>query len=195
MSDNTFKSEYKSDFSFTPTRNLTRLIDDECEQQKRDAEDRTKMKYFTTNHIDLLEGHHQNWFGISMRDQLFTPAENMDGDSNLRYAPLTNCKVRNNYGQLPIPTLPALYNAHVQDTDKQAEFIWPLHNRERNECQPRDSNFHNRSWYIFPEMKHQAIRSVQKSNDYRQGTSTRFVDLDKTQEEQRRQYAKTSTLL
>ena len=195
MSDNTFNSEYKSTFSFTPTRNLTRLADDECEQQKRNTEDRTKMKYFTTNHIDLLEGHTQNWFGISMRDQLFTPAENMDGDSNLRYAPLTNCKVKNNYGQLPIPTLPALYNAHVQDTDKQAEFIWPLHNRERGECQPRDANFHNRSWYIFPEMKHQAIKSVQSSNDYRQGTSTRFVDLDKTQEEQRRQYIKTSTLL
>lgn len=195
MSDNTFISKHKSDFTFTPTRNLTGLLDDECEQQKRDQDDTTKLKYVTTNHIDLLEGHTQNWFGIALRDQLFTPAEHMDSDSTLRFSPLTNCKIRNNYGQLPIPTLPSLGNAHVQDTDKQSKYIWPLHNRERNECQPRDDAFHNRSWYVFPEMKHEAIRSVQTSNDYRQGSSTRFLDLDETQREQRMQYTKTSTLL
>jgi hypothetical protein len=195
MSDNTFSSEFNGDFSFTPTRNLTSLVDDECYQQRQNMQDSSKMKYVTTNYIDLLEGHSQNWFGISMRDQLFTPAENMDADSNLRNSKLTNCKVRNNFGQLPIPTLPALYNAHAQDTDKESKYIWPLSNEKHGGCQPMDTNYHDRSWYIFPEMKHQAIKSVQKSNDYRQGTSTRFVDLDKTQEVARRQYAKTSTLL
>ena len=194
MSNNSFTSQFKNDFTFTPTRNLTGLLDDECEQQQRDQEDGTKLKYVTTNHVDLLEGHQQNWFGVSLRDQLFTPAENMDGDSYLRQAKLTNCKIRNNYGQLPIPTLPALHNSHAQDTDKEVN-LWPLHNRDRKECQPRETDFHNRSWYVFPDMKHQAIKSVQTSNSYRQGSSTRFTDLDKTQEAQRRAYSKTSSLL
>ena len=195
MSDKTFTSEFKGNFSFTPTRNLTSLVDDECYQQRIASEDTKKLKYTTTNYIDLLEGHNQNWFGISMRDQLFTPAENMDGDSNLRYAPLTNCKVKNNFGQLPIPTLPSLYNARAQDTDKESKYIWPLNTTERKECQPSDTQFHDRSWYIFPDLKHQAIKSVQTGNEYRQGTSTRFVDLDKEQELKRREYVKTSTLL
>lgn len=195
MSDNTFTSEFKGNFSFTPTRNLTSLVDDECYQQRIASEDTKKLKYTTTNYIDLLEGHNQNWFGISMRDQLFTPAENMDGDSNLRYAPLTNCKVKNNFGQLPIPTLPSLYNARAQDTDKESKYIWGISTTERKECQPSDTNYHDRSWYIFPDMKHQAIRSVQTGSEYRQGTSTRFADLDKTQELKRREYVKTSSLL
>ena len=75
MSDNTYTSVYKDDLTFTPTRNLTRLRDDECEQQFQSNEDSTKLKYITTNHLDLLEGHEYNWFGIGLRDQVFVPTE------------------------------------------------------------------------------------------------------------------------
>jgi hypothetical protein len=201
MSDNTYKSMFKSDFTFTPQRNLTRLQDDECEQQRRGSEDTTKLKYTTTNHLDLLEGHEYNWFGIGLRDHLFVPSDNMDGDSSLRYAPLTNCRVRDNYGQLPIPTLPSLHNAHAQDTDKESKMLWPLHDRGQKVCNPKDTEYFNRSFYIFPEeiresgeLKHSPIRSVQTTNDYRQGLSTRFIDLDKKQEQSEQEYEKSMTL-
>lgn len=195
MSDNSYKSMYKKDLTFTPTRNLTRLQDDECEQQRQAAEESTKLKYVTTNHLDLLEGHEYNWFGIGLRDQIFVPQENMDGDSYLRYAPLTNCRVRDSIGQLPIPTLPSLHNAHVQDTDKESNYLWPLHNRGEKTCNPREVDYYNRSFYLFPEMKHEAIKSVQTSTDYRQGISTRFLDLDTTQAEKRAEFEKSIELL
>jgi hypothetical protein len=194
MSDNTYTSVYKDDLTFTPTRNLTRLQDDECEQQYRVNEDSTKLKYITTNHLDLLEGHEYNWFGIGLRDQVFVPKENMDGDSYLRYAPMTKCRTRDNLGQLPIPTLPSLHNAHVQDTDKESNLIWPLYDRGQKVCNPRDTDFYNRSFYLFPEMKHEAIKSVQTSIDYRQGISTRFLDLDTTQAKKRAEFVKSQEL-
>lgn len=196
MSTNEYEKAFDTSFTFTPTRNLTRQQDDECEQQQRNKEDMTKMKYFMTNHVDLLNGHNHNFFGIGLRDQLFTPAENMDGDSYLRHAPLTNCRVRNNFGQLPLPTLPSLANSRAQDTDLESKYIWPLHNRERKECNPRETTFYDRSFYVFPEemYKHEAIKSVQKSNDYRQGVSTRFMDLDVSQEKKRQEFSKMSSL-
>lgn len=194
MSTNEYQNAFERPLTFTPTRNLTSLQDDACEQQKRNQEDSTKLKYVTTNHIDLLNGHKQNWFGIALRDQLFTPAENMDADSQLRHGTLTNCKVRNNFGQLPIPTLPSLANSRAQDTDIESKYIWSQLTRERKECNPRETNFHDRSFYTFPEIKHQAIKSVQKSTHYRQGVSTRFLDLDKAQEQKRKDYLKISSL-
>ena len=206
MSDNTytpFKDSLSSSrLSFTPQRDLTRLQDDSCEQQKRGSEDTSKLKYITTNHLDLIEGHSYNWFGIGIRDQLFVPSENMDGDSILRYAPLTNCRIKDNYGQLPIPTLPSLHNAHAQDTDKESKMLWPLHDKGQKVCNPRDTDFFNRSFYLFPtelrepggELKHEAIKSVQQTNDYRQGISTRFLDLDQTQEQRNSEYKKSMIL-
>lgn len=194
MSTNEYNKAFDTSFTFTPSRNLTRQQDDACEQQKRNEEDGTKLKYVTTNYIDLLNGHKQNWFGIALRDQLFTPAENMDGDSKLRYSPLTNCKVRNNFGQLPIPTLPALNNSRAQDTDIESMYMWPIHNREEKSCNPRDTQYYDRSFYVFPEMKHEAIKSVQTGSHLRQGISTRFLNLDMDQEEKRKKYSMTSLL-
>lgn len=164
---------------------MNSLADDECYKQQKDISNNKKLKFITTNHIDLLEGKEKlNFFGIGVRDQLFVPGESIDQYSNLLNGKngnmLTNCNIKNEFGQLPIPTTP--YRGQLQHGDVNIEDSLRTLDVKKNACLPKDSNFQNRSFAIFNDTKHidtpQAIFSVEtpQSGFYlgRNGIPTRF---------------------
>jgi hypothetical protein len=158
----------------------TKTFDDTCEVQQRTTENNKKLKFVTTNHIDLLEGKESlNFFGLAVKDKLFVPAEKMDEDSKLRLGGtggmLTQCNVRTGFGQLPFPTIPSKYQVSrgdVQTENSLRNYV----QMNRNSTNPKDNNFHNRSFYIFDGIEQpDATKSIQPTTfGPRGGSSTRF---------------------
>jgi hypothetical protein len=177
-----------SEFTKYKNNEFNRLNEDLCYNQQKDKANNKKLKFVTTNHIDLLEGKDKlNFFGIGMRDQLFVPGENIDTYSSLLNGTdgqiLTNCNVKTGFGQLPIPTTP--YRGQVSRGDVLVEDS--IRNNievKKNACLPRDENFHNRSFTIFNDkldiQTPQAIKSVESPQDGfergRNGLPSRFLE-------------------
>jgi hypothetical protein len=159
------------DSAFSKLRNneFNRLNEDLCYNQQKDKLNKKKLKFVTTNHVDLLEAKEKlNFFGIGMRDQLFVPGDRIDTFSSLMNGHsgqiLTNCNVRNGFGQLPLPTTP--YRGQVSHGDVLVEdSIRSSMQIRNNSCLPRESDFHNRSFAIFDDKLDittpQAIKSVE----------------------------------
>lgn len=165
------------------TSGMTRLLYDPCEQQAKDVDNTKKLKFMTTNHIDLLNGAADyNFFSIGLKDQLFVPGEKVDTWSNLLNGSImTNCKVKNEYGQLPVQI-----GFHGQGYHGDVTTEDSIRNNgqvRKNSCLPREDKFYNRSFSLFKETGievPEAIRSVEKPEDGfnlgRNGISTRFTD-------------------
>jgi hypothetical protein len=178
------------DSEFTKRRNneFNRLGEDLCYNQQKDKSNQKKLKFVTTNHVDLLEAKEKlNFFGIGIRDQLFVPGDKIDTYSSLMNGQsgqiLTNCNVRNGFGQLPLPTAP--YRGQVSHGDVSVEDS--IRNNvqvKKNSCLPRESNFHNRSFTIFDDKLDittpQAIKSVETPQSGfelgRSGVPSRFIE-------------------
>jgi outer membrane protein assembly factor BamE (lipoprotein component of BamABCDE complex) len=177
-----------SEFAKRKNNEFNRLNEDLCYNQEKDKSNQKKLKFVTTNHIDLLEAKEkQNFFGIGIRDQLFVPGEQIDAYSSLINGEsgsiLTNCNVRNGFGQLPVPTTP--YRGQVSRGDVLVEDLMRNNIEVRkNSCLPRDTFFHNRSFYIFDDkldiQTPQAIKSVETPQIGfelgRNGVPSRFMD-------------------
>lgn len=177
-----------SEFAKRRNNEFNRLGEDLCYNQQKNAANQKKLKFITTNHIDLLEGKEKlNFFGIGVRDQLFVPGNRIDTYSSLLNGQsgqiLTNCNVRNGFGQLPIPTTPyrgQLYHGDVLIEDSLRNNI----EVKKNACLPRDINFHDRSFAIFDDKLDihvpQAIKSVETPQVGfelgRHGLPSRFVE-------------------
>lgn len=163
-------------------REFNKTIDDPCAIQQRQNDNDKKLKFVTTNHVDLLEARNKyNFFGIGVRDQLFVPGEQIDQYSNLLNGVdgqmLTNCNVRNGFGQLPISTIPSRYNVAHGDIEKE-DSMRNFYQVKKNSCNPRDSKYHERSFYIFDGIESpNALKSVE-GNEFgaRGGVDTRFKD-------------------
>ena len=173
-----------SSFQQVNWREFNRTIDDPCAIQQRTDDNVKKLKFMTTNHIDLLEAKEKlNFYGMTMRDQLFVPAENMDGDSFLRYGKtggiLTHCNVKNEYGQLPMPTIPSRYQLAHGDVDIEDSIRTPLFETNKQSCNPHDIKYHDRSFYIFNDKEGietpDAVKSVESQQfGPRGGINSRF---------------------
>ena len=165
---------------------FNRTIDDDCAIQARQKDNSKKLKFITTNHIDLIEAREKyNFFGYSVKDQLFVPGTNIDTYSNLlngqNGGQLTNCNVRNGFGMLPVQSnyRGQLYHGDVITEDKLQKSTDVV---RKNACLPKGINFHNRSFYIFDDPQNietpNALKSVElPSNGFslgRPGASTRF---------------------
>jgi hypothetical protein len=177
-----------SEFTKYKNNEFNRLNEDLCYNQQKDQANNKKLKFVTTNHIDLLEAKDKlNFFGIGMRDQLFVPGENIDTYSSLLNGTdgqiLTNCNVKNGFGQLPVPTTP--YRGQVAHGDVLVEDS--IRNNievKKNACLPREADFHNRSFTIFNDkldiQTPQAIKSVESPQDGfelgRNGLPSRFLE-------------------
>lgn len=175
-----------SSFKSTASRELNKTIYDPCETEQRGKENNKKLKYITTNHIDLLEAKDKlNFYGMTVRDQLFVPADNINSDSFLRYGKtggvITNPNIKNVFGQLPLPTMPAKYqtaHGNVEIEDKHIRM--PLLEVNKQSCNPKESDFHNRSFYIFDDSQGidtpNAVKSVEgKEFGPRGGINSRFI--------------------
>lgn len=150
------------------------LRDDPCAQQQLADLSKSKLRYVTTNFTDLVEARTQhNFFGIGVRDKLFVPGEDMDKDSELRRSQLTNCNVKNVFGQLPVPTLPSRVNAGNKDVALENQFRL-VSDKLHKSCNPKDTKYYDRHFHLFPEgiEKPDATKSIEPFS--RVGKSTRF---------------------
>ena len=175
-----------SSFQSVSSREMNKTMYDPCETEQRGKENNKKIKYITTNHIDLLDAKDKlNFYGMTVRDQLFVPANSINEDSFLRYGKtggiITNSNVKNVFGQLPLPTMPAKYqtaHGNVEIEDKHVRV--PLLEVNKQSCNPKESNFHNRSFYIFDDSQGidtpNAVKSVEtKEFGPRGGVNSRFI--------------------
>jgi hypothetical protein len=178
------------DAEFTKYKNneFNRLNEDLCYNQQKDFSNNKKLKFVTTNHRDLIEAKEKlNFFGMGIKDQLFVPGDKIDTYSNLVNGhdgnQLTQCNVRNGFGQLPVPTTP--YRGQLQHGDVVIEdSIRNILEVKKNSCLPRDSEFQKRSFTIFNNSQNiqepQAIKSVETPAVGfalgRNGMATRFID-------------------
>jgi hypothetical protein len=160
-------------------REFNRTIDDPCALQQRSDDNAKKLKFITTNHRDLLEAkENYNFFGMTIKDKLFVPSDQIDESSDLRQGDSTNCKTKFGFGPLPLPTLPARYQMYHGDVDVE-DSMRNFTNNNRRSCQSTDPNFHSRHFYIFdgPNLEApDAGKSVEdRSFGPRGGVSTRFL--------------------
>jgi len=173
-------SEFKKGNSY---REFNKTIDDPCAIQQRNQDNDKKIKFITTNHIDLLEAKQAyNFYGMTTKDTLFVPgAAQMEGDSGLRLGEqgnvLTNCNVKNEYGQLPFPTMPFKGQLFRGDVDVEDDLRHVV-DVNRKTCNPKDSEYFQRSFYIFGGSieSPDASKSVESPDmGPRGGVNTRFL--------------------
>lgn len=179
---NYFSNFDDSSFQEVKFREFNKTIDDPCAIQQRNNDNSKKLKFVTTNHIDLLEAKDKlNFFGMTIKDKLFVPAEHMDEDSNLRYGEtggiLTNCNVRHGFGQLPFPTMPSRYQLAHGDVEIE-DSMRNLLEANKKSCNPHDMEYYKRSFYLFnKEDEPIPIKSVEeKSFGPRGGVPSRFFN-------------------
>lgn len=178
---------YNSNFespNLAPTSEFNRTIDDECAQKQRLDDNTKKLKFVTTNFRDLLDAKTElNYYGMTLKDKLFVPQEEMDRESKLKYGEtggiITNCKGKNDLGQLPLPTMPSRYQLFHGDVDIE-DSMRNLSDNTKNACIPRDSKFHDRFFYLFDDSKGIETPNATKSIETagfgpRGGVATRFI--------------------
>lgn len=158
-----------SNFEKYKMNEFNRLTEDECYNTRRVNDNNKKLKFMTTNHIDLLKAKETyNFFGIGVRDTLFVPGNRIDSHSDLlngkNGGTLTNCNVKNGFGQLPVPTTPfrgQLQHGDVIIEDSMRNVVEP----KKNSCLPKDNEYQKRSFDIFDDSLNievpRAIKSVE----------------------------------
>jgi hypothetical protein len=175
-----------TEFEEVNFRENNRTLDDPCAIQQRDGDNGKKLKYMTSTFRELIEAKDNlNYFGMTMRDQLFVPSEKVDKYSEMLNGKsgnlLTQCNTRNGFGQLPFPTMPSKYQlsrGDVQIEDSMKNLI----EVNKNSCNPRDDDFYSRYFYIFDDKQGidtpDALKSVE-IDDFgkRGGINTRFTSL------------------
>lgn len=175
---NYFSNYDSKAFQTNKPREFNRLRDDECDITQRNYSNEKKLKFVTTSFRDLMEAKEKkNFFGMDVQDHLFVPSEKMDENSQLRNGKtgniITNNKGTNELGMLPPVTTPGryrLYHGDVDIEDGMRNFI----DVKKQSCNPRDTEFYNRSFYIFDGIeKPDATKSVEK--ELRCGVSTRYM--------------------
>ena len=168
-----------SDFEKYSKTEFNRLGEDACYKQAKDAGNETLLKFYTTNHADLIKARENyNFFSIGAIDTNFVPSDRVDTYSTLlngeNGSTLTNCRVKNGFGMLPV-NLP--YKGQVSRGDPQIEDSLRFYqDPKKNACLQKDSEFHNRSFYLFDDSKGIETPNAMKSveNYQRAGQSTRF---------------------
>lgn len=174
-------SNGNGDYRKRPGQEMNRVIDDPCAIQQRGIDSAKKLKFVTTNHIDLINARSDmNFFGIGVKDQLFVPTDAVDTYSSLRNGErggtLTNCNVKYGFGQLPVPTLPSRHQLYHGDVDIEDSMRNEIQSK-RNACLPRDPLYHDRHFTIFDPSQGIEIPDATKSVDPapRGGEPSRFT--------------------
>jgi hypothetical protein len=136
-------------------REFNRTRDDPCDIQERNNANSKKLKFITTNHRDLIEAKNElNFFGIGMKHHLFVPEKKIDEYSQIRLGKtgniMTNINIKNDFGQLPVPTMP--YRGQLSRGDVKIEdSIRNNLQTNRKTCNPKDAEYFKRSFAIFDD--------------------------------------------
>lgn len=177
-----FKNFDSKEFENYKSSGMNKLIYDDCKQQSYVNDNNKKLKFITTNHIDLLEARDKlNFFGIGIKDQLFVPGEKIDTYSGLLNGvdggTITNYRIRNGLGELPVQIGFKGQGFHgdpvIEDNIRNNIEV------KKNACLPRDAEFEKRSFYIFDNLEapnaSNAVEHPQLGfNMGRMGEATRF---------------------
>jgi len=139
---------------------------------RREVESVKPMKYYTQNFFDECVVQDR---GIFFRDGFDAPSCAVNDNTFLRDSKMTNVNLPQSLPALPLPT--TAYWGSGQGPTIIEDNIRPDGMRERNQCQPRDTKYYERSFAIFDSMpavpNKYAEYSVQKSNEYYMGIDTR----------------------
>jgi len=151
-----FSSFDDSAFAAYENVDSTRLNSDSCEIKAKNNDNLKKLKYITTNNIDLIQASDKlNFFAIGLKDQLFVPSDKVDYYSNLlngqNGGQLTNKNERRGieFGQLPV-NIPFRGQVSHGDIDIE-DNIRNNVQVKKHSCLPIDTNYHDRSFTIFDE--------------------------------------------
>lgn len=162
---------------------LNRLRDDIGDINKKREDNLKKLKYYTTNNIDLINvDQTRDFYGLNLKDGLFVPTPKIiDESSQLTINKSGNTSYRNKttYGQLPLPTLPsqvhsAKGNTEIEDSLRH-NFI--IHKKATN---PKEVNSYSRTFSIFDSElleKPDNLKSVENPRDFgpRGGINSRNI--------------------
>lgn len=137
------------------------LRNDRCDDQdckEFDSLSGRPLKYYTTNYFkDGIN----NQAGVNFNEGFGISQGFIDQETALSRGMITNPRVRQNLGELPLASIGGLANA--------GPIISAVGQRELNSCQPRDDQFQNRRFWFFDNDPN----SVQKNVNFRQGADTR----------------------
>lgn len=167
---------------------FNRLRDDLCDQQQRFDSNAKKLKFITTNHRDLIDSRSDgNFFSIQLSDGVNVPPQQIDGESVLKYADLTQLNCRQGLDMLPVQMgskYPTAHGDTVIEDQMRNEYT-----RTKRSCQPIDCAFYERSFGIFETVEvPDALKSVETRDAFRGGVQTRFADI-KSIEQVKKEYA------
>ena len=165
---------------------FNRLSEDACYNQQKEDANAKKLKFITTNYVDLLDANQtKNFFGMTLVDGIYIPSQYIDNYSQLLNGQvggiLTNCNASNELGQLPVNVgyRGQLSHGPIQTEDTMRNLLVP----KKNACLPKDTNFQNRSFSIFNSNIEtpDATKSVETPNIGfslgRNGQPTRFLQI------------------
>jgi hypothetical protein len=157
----------ESSFNLLSKNEFNRLSEDLCYKKTREQDNNKRLKFYTTNYADLANAQTErnNFFGIDIEQNLYVPnPQNIDKLSGLRNGTLagtmTNCNLRNEYGQLPIqmPFRGQVSRGDVCTEDSLRNYIEP----KNNACLPKDTEYYKRHFGIFDSIEvPNALNSVE----------------------------------
>lgn len=154
------------------TGDKTYTRDDKCYITKDELQSVKPLKYITTNFFDkdiILNR------GINFTDGYGIPSCYVDKSTASRIGTMTNNNMSMTLPGLPLPTTASYAKGQGCVSDEQK--LRAKDERPRKQQQPMDSEYHDRSFYIFsnaPIVPNSCWkRHVQHSNAYRGGVSTR----------------------
>jgi hypothetical protein len=160
------------------------IRDDGCFNQVKDIQDQKKFKYYTTNHIDLLDSRQKkNFLSISANEGQRVGSKEIDGDSKFRYTQQSKCKGHQSLGELPLNMQGRNRTGHnIKHLDTEYNLLNDINteNFKRHSKIPRDNNYTNRTFTIFDNKNDtpDALKSVEKPElngcARRGGENTRF---------------------
>lgn len=176
------------DSTFKKTNEMNRLREDECYNQRKDADNDKKLKYMVSNFADLANAQtDKNFFGIDISANKYGPSpDEIDNYSNLINGKisgeLTNCKVRKKFTALP---LNEPYKGQVQHGDviKEDQMRNSIQLRKKGVL-PQSTNYYNRVFSIFDNSQDIETPDPTKSVETpssgfilgRSGSNSRFDD-------------------
>jgi hypothetical protein len=180
MTSNYFSNFDDILFKTHKPREFNKLIDDECDIKQRNYSNNKKLKFVTTTFRDIFDAKKSgNHFGIEMKDQLFVPKRLINKESSLKHGKsgniLTNQNVKHELNALPLPTLPSRFQLYHGNVDIE-DSIRNLSETNKHSCNPRDTDYYKRSFYIFTECTEfpDPMKSVE--SELRCGRSSRFLN-------------------
>jgi hypothetical protein len=176
-----YYSNKDNQFLVNKPREFNSLIDDPCDRQQRQTSNMKKLKFMTTNFRDLVDAvDKRNIFSIQLIDDKFVPSDKIDKDSDLRQSCLTQYNCKNGMGMLPVQvgTRYQLFHGDINTEDRIRNTFLTTN----KSCNPKDTNYFERSFSIFDDSQNipipNAMMSVETKekgfNTQRSGTSTRF---------------------